>query len=95
MFAMGAWHWIITAGKLSAVYSLATLASTFTSAVEDHHAPRHQRRSLQSSSSIVFINAIEGTTFTSSEEDAVQLQVRVLDTGKGLLAISKKSDFRM
>lgn len=70
---MGASEWVMNAGRLFAVCALAALAST---AAEDHHAPRHhQRRSLQSSSSIVFINAIAGTPFTSAEEDAVQLQV--------------------
>lgn len=67
--------WVVNARRVFTVFALATLAST--SGAEDHHAPRHQRRSLQSSSSIVFINAITGTPFTSAEEDAVQLQVRV------------------
>lgn len=73
---MGASGFVMNAGRLFAVCALlATLAST---ASGDHHAPRHQRRSLQSSSSIVFINAIAGTPFTSAEEDAVQLQVRIV-----------------
>ena len=78
---MGASPWIVIAGRLFFVSfcALASLAlrSTATAVVEDHHAPRLQLRSLQSSSSIVFINAIAGAAFTPSEEDAVQLQVRV------------------
>eukprot|EP00903_Cladosiphon_okamuranus_P009435 g8995.t1 len=62
----------MNAGRLLAVCALASLAKT--AGGEDHHAASYQRRSLQSSSSIVFINAIEGTPFTSAEEDAVQLQ---------------------
>lgn len=68
---MGASPWIVIAGRLFFVSFCATAV------VEDHHAPRLQLRSLQSSSSIVFINAIAGAAFTPSEEDAVQLQVRV------------------
>lgn len=73
MVVMGSSRSVFKAGRLLALCALASLAST--TAAEDHHAPRHHHRSLQSSSSIVFINAIAGTPFTSAEEDAVQLQV--------------------
>jgi len=40
-----------------------------------HGSEESHGRALQASSNIIFINAVAGTAFTSTEEDAEQLQV--------------------
>lgn len=65
--------------KAARLFGLCTLLGPSSGGVfAGSHAPQNDRRVLQTSSNIVYIEAVVGTAFTTDEESGLQLQVLCL-----------------